>query len=614
VEAHVVDEAMKDRESGEGEDRAGNTQRRHAGGVIVALAASLVFCLNAISPPRLMDDVDAVQAQIARTMLETGDWVTARLDGVAYLEKSPLIYWVMAVSYRVFGVRDWAARLPLALIVVLLCWVTYRFGRWGIGERAGVFSGVILATSVGLYLFTRILIPDAALTLTITVTLWAWMRLLEDDAPKPRRWAALMGAALGCGLLLKGLIAGVFPVLAGLAYMACSGQLLARAAWKKLHLLIVIGVALLVATPWHVLAMLANPPLFAFSLHSGPGEYRGFFWFYFFNEHLLRFLNLRYPRDYNTVPRALFWLLNLVWLFPWSAYLPGTFKVAYGRATRAARVRLLALCWIGTVMLFFTFSTTQEYYSMPIYPALALLIGSALAEERWTAAGSRVLAGIFAVLTAVMGTILVLVAKTPADGELATALAQHPEMYTLSLGHMGDLTLAAFAYLRLPLGLAASACALCAIGAWVARRDAARAAAVLVVGMIVFFQAARVALIRFDPYLGSYPLALALAASPPGELIEADSYYSFSSVFFYTNRPALLLDGRNNNLEYGSYAPNAPQVFIDDAGFAQRWRSQDRYYLLINEPDLPHMVDVVHGERMYRVKTSSGKVLISNLP
>jgi hypothetical protein len=561
-----------------------------------------------------MDDVDAVQAQIARTMLETGDWTTARLDGVAYLEKSPLIYWMMAASYRVFGVHDWAARLPLALIVVLLCWVTYRFGRWGIDARVGVYSGVILATCAGLYLFTRILIPDAALTLTITVTLWAWMRLLEDDAPRPRLWAALMGASLGCGLLLKGLIGGVFPILTGLAFMACTGQFMVRAAWRRLHLFVVISVALLVASPWHVVAMLANPPLFAFSLHSGPGEYRGFFWFYFFNEHLLRFLNLRYPRDYNTVPRALFWALNLVWLFPWSAYLPGTFKLTYGRSTRAARLRMLAVCWIGAVMLFFTFSTTQEYYSMPIYPALALLIGSALAEERWIRPGSCLLAGIFAALSGAMATILVLVAKTPAQGELATNLAQHPEMYTLSLGHMGDLTLAAFAYLKLPLAIAAVSCAICAVGAWLTRHHVARTTAILVVGMILFFQAARIALIRFDSYLGSYPLAMTLLESPPGELIEADSYYSFSSIFFYTNRRALLLNGRNNNLEYGSYAPSAPHIFIDDAGFASRWRSSQRYYLLINEPDLPHIADVVDGKRIYQVRASSGKLLVCNFP
>src|SRR5271165_2165553 len=99
-------------------------------GIIVLVAACLVFLVNVISPPRLVDDVDAVQATIARNMLSSGDWVTARLDGVAYLEKSPLIYWMMATAFKVFGVHDWAARLPLALSIILLCWVTYRFARW----------------------------------------------------------------------------------------------------------------------------------------------------------------------------------------------------------------------------------------------------------------------------------------------------------------------------------------------------------------------------------------------------------------------------------------------------------------------------------------------------
>ncbi len=159
--------------------------------------------------------------------------------------------------------------------------------------------------------------------------------------------------------------------------MVVTRQAFSIAAWRKLNPLMVFAVALLIAAPWHILATLRNPPYFAFSMHSGPGEYRGFFWFYFFNEHLLRFLNLRYPRDYNTVPRALFWLFNLIWLFPWSAYLPAAVNLPYRENSRAARARLMALCWIGAVMVFFTFSTTQEYYSMPIYPALALLIGSA---------------------------------------------------------------------------------------------------------------------------------------------------------------------------------------------------------------------------------------------
>jgi len=105
----------------------------------------------------------------------------------------------------------------------------------------------------------------------------------------------------------------------------------------------------------------------------------------------------------------------------------------------------------------------------------------------------------------------------------------------------------------------------------VSRTEVQKAVFVIAASMILFFQAARIALIRFDAYLGSYPLADSLQHSPPGQLIEADAYYAFSSVFFYTGRTALLLNGRNNNLEYGSYAPGAPDVFIDDTRFVSLW-------------------------------------------
>jgi 4-amino-4-deoxy-L-arabinose transferase-like glycosyltransferase len=94
------------------------------------LIASAAYLACIISPPSLMDDVDAVQAQIARNMITSGDWVTPRLDGVIYLEKPPLIYWLMAISYMVFGVHDWAARIPIALSAVGLCWLTAAFGIW----------------------------------------------------------------------------------------------------------------------------------------------------------------------------------------------------------------------------------------------------------------------------------------------------------------------------------------------------------------------------------------------------------------------------------------------------------------------------------------------------
>ncbi|MBI4873958.1 MAG: glycosyltransferase family 39 protein [Acidobacteria bacterium] len=559
-----------------------------------------------------MDDVDAVQAQIARNMLESGDWVSAQLNGIKYLEKSPLKYWMMAVSYRLFGVRDWAARIPLALCAVLLCWVTARFGAWAVSPRAGLWAGLALATCVGLFLFTRILIPDVILTLTVTLAMWSFLRALEEDEPHPRLWAAVMAAAIGTGLLLKGLIAAVFPMAAAFLYLAFTRQLFARRAWRRLRpfsgALILLGVA----APWHVLAILRNPPYFDFTLHSVPVAWRGFFWFYFLNEHVFRFLNIRHPRDYNTVPRLLFWLFHLLWLFPWSAFFPAAARLSYRPVNRAGRARLLALCWIGFLLVFFTFSTTQEYYSMPCYPALALLLGSAMAEEgAWIRRGKKAVAVVAALAACATGGLWFAVRHLPAPGDIAGALTQNPDAYTLSLGHLGDLTLASFAYLRLPL-LVACAAMLVGVAAW--RLAPRRAFFALALMMTLFLHAARLAMVAFDPYLGSRPLAQALLRAPEGQLIADDQYYTWSSVFFYSNRRALLLNGRVNNLEYGSYAPGAPDVFLADEDLPRLWSQLRCYYLLVEGPSVARIERLVGREKLHVVAASGGKYLFSNRP
>lgn len=558
-----------------------------------------------------MDDVDAVQAQIARNMLESGDWVTARLNGVKYLEKAPLKYWLIACSYLIFGVHDWAARIPVALSAVLLCWLVYRIGVWAFSPAAGFWAGVALATCVGLFLFTRVLFPDVMLTLAVTLTLWAMLRALEPDEQRPRLWAALAAAGMAIGVLLKGLIGVVFPAGAILAFQALRGKLTDWRSWRRLRPFSGALIFLAIAAPWHVLAILRNPPYFDFTLSAEPFQYRGFFWFYFINEHVLRFLDLRHPRDYNTVPRLAFWLLHLVWLFPWSVYFPAAARLGFRPVDRAGRTRLLCLCWTGFVLLFFSFSTTQEYYSMPVYPALALLVGAAVAQGgRWVEVATRVAGVISATAAAVCAVLLYLVRDLPTPGDISAALRQNPELYTLSLGHMADLTLRSFAYLRLPLAVAAVAFAAGAIGAWKLR--AVRAPLALAAMMVPFAHAARLAMIEFDPYMSSRPLAEALKRSPPGELIASDQYYAYSSVFFYANRRGWLWDGRVTNLEYGSLAPDAPDVFLDDARFAELWRSGRRCYVLVAGPWLERLERVAGRESLHLVASAGGKYLYTN--
>ncbi len=576
---------------------------------IVLLFAAAVYIGCMISPPSLMDDVDAVQAQIARNMLTSGDWVTARLDGVAYMEKAPLIYWMMAVCYKLFGVHDWSARIPVALSSIGLAWLTAAFGMWAFGRLAGFYAGLCISTCVGLFLFTRIQIPDVMVAAAMALSMWSFLRAIDDEEARPRWWAFVFAATLGTSLLLKSMIGVVFPVAACAVYLAVTRQF---GMWRRLRpfsgLLIIAAIAL----PWHVLATLRNPPYFDFTMRSAPGEYHGFLWFFVMNEQVLRFLNLRYPRDYNTVPRIWFWLFHLLWLFPWSVYFPAVFRLSFRPVDRAGKTRLLALCWTGFVLVFFTFSTTQEYYSMPCYPALALLLGSAMAAGgAWIKWGTRVLAVILACCAIAAGTLWFLTAGLPAPGDISSALSQNPDAYTLSLGHIEDLNLKSFAYLRPPLLAAAIAFLIGAIGSLVGTGRRAFLAAG--VAMVLFFQAARMALVVFDPYMSSRPLAEALMRAPAGRLVVDHHYYTFSSVFFYTNRDALLLNGRFNNLVYGSYAPNAPDVFLDDAQWQRLWLSADRYYIVASQPALERLQKLAPGN-LHVVAQSGGKLLLCNQP
>ena len=248
---------------------------------------------------------------------------------------------------------------------------------------------------------------------------------------------------------------------------------------------------------------------------------------------------------------------------------------------------------------------------MPVYPGLALLLGCTMASEsKWVHIGNRTIGVIAAVATVAILAIFFQVHGLPTPGDISTALQQHPGAYTLSLGHMGDLTLASFAYLRAPLLLAGLAFLIGAVGAWI--RPNARVVFAFAVMMVLFFHASRRALVVFDPYLSSRPLAEALLRVPEGRLILNSEYYAFSSVFFYTNRSALLLNGRGNNLEYGSYAPGSANVFINDAQFVKLWSSGERFYVLTESPSLQHLTGLVGAGQLLPVAQSGGKLLLTN--
>jgi hypothetical protein len=242
-----------------------------------------------------------------------------------------------------------------------------------------------------------------------------------------------------------------------------------------------------------------------------------------------------------------------------------------------------------------------------------LLIGSAMAAENvWVRRGTRTLAVIAACAAIAAFAIYWNVRNLPAPGDISSALSRNPKSYSLSLGHMLDLTLPSFAYLRIPLLLAAIAFFVGALGNL--RSAGLRAFLASALMMVLFFHAARAAMVVFDPYLSSRPLAEVLLKSPEGTLITERHYYPTSSIYFYTDRTGLLLNGRVQNLEYGSNAPDAPHVFIDDTKFTTLWVTQPRFYLVCAQTSLPRLQTLVGPTNLNIVSQSGGKLLLTNHP
>jgi len=599
------------------EDAAGPS-RRHRFFLVALFLCWLLIYVPGLSRRALLDDADSVHAEAAREMLLRGDWVTLYADGIRYLEKAPLMYWGIATSFRLFGVAEWTARLPLVLGVLALLLGTYSLGRRVYGERGGFYSALILATGFGPYLFTRFLIPDILVGLWLLLGLDFFLQTLAEERPsRAACWGFAAAAALN--VLTKGLIGIVFPVAIAGLYLILTGNV---RHLRRMRVLSSTLVLLAIAAPWHVLAALRNP---------AQGAVKGFLWFYFVNEHFLRYLNKRVPHDYGTVPLLLFWGLMLVWLLPWSAFLvqglgqvPRRWRAWRGMLEARARANLLFALWAGFILLFFSFSTRQEYYVVPALPGLALLIGGWLGREaeeealrrsgRWSA---TVLLGVGVGVFVATAALLASSRPAPPGVDIAELLSKHPEEYALSLGHMLDLTPQALGAFRVPL-LGTGIAFLLGTGlAWWLRRRGApgKSNLALAAMMVVVLACAHQGLVIFEPVLSSKKLAQAIEQRwRPGEMIVINGDYEDGSTLnFYTGVPVHMLNHREADLWYGSQFPDAPRVFEDDASFLRLWSSSTRVYLFTAEDETPKLLRE-GGAPVYEVARGGGKLILSNRP
>ena len=584
----------------------------------LAIVFSVVFLASLFSPP-LLDDVDSTHAEAAREMFVTGDYVTLHVNGVRYLEKAPLPYWLVFASYHLLGINEFSTRLPMALSVLLLGILGLVWGRRAFGERVGIYAALFVYTAAGVFLFTRVLIPDVLLSVLIAAPLYFFLTALESRTQSWRWYAGY--ACMALGVLTKGLIALVFPGGVAVLYLVIAGD---WRRWREFHLASGLILFFLIAAPWHILAGLRNT--------GGQGGH-GFFWFYFVNEHFLRFLGKRYPHDYNKLPWALYWSLHLVWLFPWSLYLPAALRTALDvrkehLAKFSARTRLL--CWIlaGLILVFFAISTNQEYYTLPAYLPLLLLIaeGIARSEQKECNEGVRKgwlqpSAGVLALVGIAAGLVLLAVLwksrHLPFEPDIGNVLAKHNmETDTLSTSHVLDLSYESFAALRLPAALAAATLLITpGLSLWLRfRRRHYVATWTMVLGMTLFLIAAHIALARFGPYLSSRDLAQKIAAQEnPGDrvMIYGDQAFG-SSLLFYLQRPIELVEGRTTSMWFGSTFPDAPKIYLSNADLQKAWSENDRIFLFVPE-HLKTRVDSLLPNR-FAVAEESGKYVYSNRP
>ncbi len=594
-------------------------------------------------------------------MLRRHDFVTPYVNGIRFFDKPPLLYWMASSSMAVLGVKDWAARLPLALAVLALLLATYALGirlfrsvsPTSSPDRGGFYAALALATGIGPYLYTRFYIPDILLALWMTLAVHLLLIALDRIR---RNQSALLPCASFAGVmalnvLTKGLIGLVFPIAFVFGYLALTKQL---RLLLKLDLIPSFAVFLLIAAPWHVLAALRTPPI---ALPPGLElpAHGGWAWFYLYNEHIARFLSKRVPHDYGQTPVWLFWLLAVAWIMPWGAFLPPAIANLHTQLSRfrtivlrgspdgkeaqrrrvfdyftSERQSALALTlWTVIVLGFFTLSARQEYYSLPAIPALALMAGGFLARADRTAETQARRSALnwhlwfllpLAILIATVCSYFAVTAPHPALGtDLSTLLAANPEFYNLSLGHLFDLTGNAMGLFRGPLTDVAAGMLILGPASYLLRRRGLTYTAnlTLAAGMTVVLLAAHEGLVRFNPILGSKGLAKAISnaqdADPkPNDMIVLDGELtSGSTLIFYTGQQVHLVNGRVNGLWYGSFWPDAPAVFETESSLHQLWSSPRRIFMLTYNP-AARIKDLSPYGSVQTLATAGGKTILSN--
>jgi len=580
---------------------------------LLVLSAGL-YIGTAGSPALDDEDVDAAHAMVSQEMLQRHDFVVMYMDGVRYLIRPPMHFWMVAASYKLLGQTEFATRLPIGLAVVGIVLLSFEFGRRFFGQRAGLYGALAIATSVGVFIFTRNMIPEAIYTLAFEGIFYLFLRAWTGSLDSRLGY---WGAASLCAVavLTRALIGLLFPAAAIFAFITMTRG---WHRWRELRLFSSSAVFLVLAAPWHILAAARTP---------------GFFWAFFINEHINRALGTRLPHDYGAVPLWAWWSAHLVWLFPWSFFFPLALRElplpvrSWSTDTNpATQARLMLFAWAGTILLFFTFESGSrlEYYSFGAWPAMCMLLGLGLADseetdQEWLRPVHRVLAALSVVLATVAGYFLWASMHIQAASDVSSHLVMRsPENYLTGMVHLLDLTPQSVADLRLPVILSSLSVMIAFVGAWALRERGVKwlPNIALAVGMVGFILAAHIAHDVLNPTLSSRTLAMELNKNlRPGDQIALYGDIRVApGIAFYSHRNVLLYDATGSNLEFGSHYPDAPKRFFSDADFSKLWEGRGRVFLVVPAEHKGDVQERLPEDSLWVFAETGGKTVYVNQP
>lgn len=531
--------------------------------ILLPVILAAIIYIAATTSRGVIDYDEGYYAQAAKNMAESGNWVTPYVNGVRFLEKPPFLYWLTAGSFKIWGINEFALRLPTALGITALVWILALTARHLGGERMALIAGISVAFTAGTFLFTRETLHDLWLVVFIALAMYAFVRWYLDPR-HPRKPALLFYAATAGAVMCKSLIGIAFPAGIVIVFFLISRE---RPRWRTLHLLPGILLFLALTVPWHLFAAAQNA---------------GFLKFFFVGEQFLRFFGKREPAVLWSLSVPAFWALTLVWLFPWTAFLPAA--LAESRKTEQRVLVRLAFAWAGVIIGFFSVSGRLEHYVFPALPALSLLIAGTLSrsESKWVLWAFRGLA-VFGILALLVGGGAVI--WFGAHGFQFASSGPTDRLSENDFSILADMPADVMSGLLKPAGVTVVVMGIgFAAALWfeVHRRRMFAVGCVAAV-MIVVFMAAHWSLNICEDLISSKKFAAFIAAQARvgDRLVVMGDYESANSLNFYEPLPVEICDGIAYALIPGLKYPDSPDILMTKQEFQSVWASNRRTFVLI---------------------------------